>query len=115
VPSGAKGDCFACVALEATGDGPARIFLNVTNPSQTVSLERHILPTLGTVRMRTVTPDQVTRWYLSLNSDTPTERAHAYRGSSLGLTAQDSHSRMDDLAEVSTPLSGTLRFGSDKG
>ena len=42
-------------------------------------LERHILPTFGTVRMRTVTPDQVTRWYLSLNSNTPTERAHAYQ------------------------------------
>ena len=74
----ATGACFACVALEATGDGPARIFLNVTDPSQTVSLERHISPTFGTVRMRTVTPDQVTRWYLSLNSNAPTERAHAY-------------------------------------
>ena len=42
-------------------------------------LERHILPTFGTARMRTVTPDQVTRWYLSLNSSTPTERDHAYQ------------------------------------
>jgi len=42
-------------------------------------LERHILPTFGTLRMRTITPDQVTRWYLSLNPNTPTERAHAYQ------------------------------------
>jgi hypothetical protein len=75
VLSGATGGRFACVALEAMGDGPARIFLNVTNRSQTGRLERHIPPTFGPVRMRTVTPDQVTRWYLSLNSNTPTERA----------------------------------------
>jgi integrase len=42
-------------------------------------LDRHILPAFGTLRMRKITPDQVTRWYLSLNSDTPTERAHAYQ------------------------------------
>ena len=95
VLSGATGDCFAGVALEATGDGPARIFLNVTNPSQTVSLERHISPTFGTVRMRTVTPDQLTRWYLSLNSDTPTERAHAYQLlNAIFATAADSRVRI---------------------
>jgi len=42
-------------------------------------LDRHILPTFGTLRMRNITPDQVTHWYLSLNSNTPTERAHAYQ------------------------------------
>lgn len=42
-------------------------------------LDRHILPTFGTLRMRKITPDQVARWYLSLNSSTPTERAHAYQ------------------------------------
>jgi len=45
--------------------------------------------------MRTVTPDQVTRWYLSLNSDTPTERAHAYQLlNAIFATAADPRARI---------------------
>ena len=39
VLGGATGDRFACVALEATGDGPSRIFLDVTDDGQTMSPE----------------------------------------------------------------------------
>ena len=42
-------------------------------------LDRHILPTLGDLSLRNVTADRVNTWYLSLNAQTPTERAHAYQ------------------------------------
>ena len=42
VLGGATGDRFACVALEATGNGPAVIFLDVTDARQTMSPEEAV-------------------------------------------------------------------------
>lgn len=42
-------------------------------------LDRHILPTFKDKPLRLVTAQDVNGWYLSLNSQTPTERAHAYQ------------------------------------
>ena len=42
-------------------------------------LDRHILPTFGNMALRNIMADRVNAWYLSLNSHTPTERAHAYQ------------------------------------
>lgn len=42
-------------------------------------LDRHVLPVLGERPLVRITSDEVNMWYLSLNSKTPTERAHAYQ------------------------------------
>ena len=42
-------------------------------------LDRHILPTFSDRPLRLIGSDEVNAWYLSLNSKTPTERAHAYQ------------------------------------
>lgn len=42
-------------------------------------LDRHILPTFADRPLRLIGFDEVNAWYLSLNSRTPTERAHAYQ------------------------------------
>src|SRR5699024_5086069 len=41
-------------------------------------LDRLILPTFGTVRVREITPDLVRVWYASLDPAAPTQRAHTY-------------------------------------
>lgn len=42
-------------------------------------LDRHILPTFTDRPLRLIGSDEVNVWYSSLNSKTPTERAHAYQ------------------------------------
>ncbi|MEA5054686.1 MAG: tyrosine-type recombinase/integrase [Propionicimonas sp.] len=42
-------------------------------------LDRHLLPTFGDKPLRRITADDVSAWYLSMNAQTPTERAHAYQ------------------------------------
>jgi len=41
-------------------------------------LDRHILPTLGPVPIRALTPDLIREWYSTTALDTPTLRSHAY-------------------------------------
>ena len=41
-------------------------------------LDQHILPTLGTLPIASITRDDVEVWYDELNADTPTLRAHCY-------------------------------------
>ena len=52
-------------------------------------LDRHILPAFGDVSLRSITADRVKAWYLSLNAQTPTERAHAYQLLGAIFTAAD--------------------------
>lgn len=42
-------------------------------------LARHIMPTIGQKPIKALTPADVNSWYLALNSQTPTERAHAFQ------------------------------------
>ena len=39
-------------------------------------LDQHILPTLGSMPLRQLTPARVQAWYDDLEADTPTQRAH---------------------------------------
>ena len=41
-------------------------------------LDRFILPTLGDLRLQTITPEHVEDWHRALGRSTPTYRAHAY-------------------------------------
>ncbi len=42
-------------------------------------LDRHILPTLGRLQLRQLTPARVQAWYDDLDAGTPTQRAHVYQ------------------------------------
>lgn len=42
-------------------------------------LDRHILPTLGSLPLRQLTPARVQAWYDELDAQTPTQRAHVYQ------------------------------------
>ena len=42
-------------------------------------LDGHILPTLGSLPLRQLTPTRVQEWYDDLDAETPTQRAHVYQ------------------------------------
>lgn len=42
-------------------------------------LDRHILPALGGLPLRQLTPARVQEWYDDLDAETPTQRAHVYQ------------------------------------
>lgn len=42
-------------------------------------LDRHILPALGSLPLRQLTPARVQAWYDELDAQTPTQRAHVYQ------------------------------------
>lgn len=42
-------------------------------------LDRHIIPALGALPMRSLTPARVAAWYEALDATTPTHRAHVYQ------------------------------------
>lgn len=50
-----------------------------TRASYTTALERHLLPTFGTIPLGEITTNTVREWFQSYGTRTPTARAHAYQ------------------------------------